>query len=91
MNKDKIYIQAEGCLLEQMDEDSLLFNPHTSSTLHLNSSSALVWTLCDGTRSVTQLISELRDQFPGQAGQIADDVNATLSELKELGVIRERD
>lgn len=91
MNTDKVYIQTPGCLLEQMDEDSLLFNPETATTLHLNPSSALVWQLCDGERSMAQLIAELAAQFPGQAVQIPDDVAAAVDELQRQGAIKPKD
>ncbi|MBT8115693.1 MAG: HPr-rel-A system PqqD family peptide chaperone [Arenicella sp.] len=91
MNNDKIYIQADGCLLEQMDEDCLLFNPQTAATLHLNPASALVWRLCDGKRTAAQLIAELAEQFPGQAEQIPADVAAALEQLQRLGVIKQKD
>lgn len=87
VNKDKIYIQVENCLLEQMDEDSLLFNPQTGTTLHLNPPSAMVWQMCDGGRSVEQLIADLTEAFPEQAKQIPDDVATALAELQNRGVI----
>ena len=87
VKEDKVYIQVENCLLEKMDDDSLLFNPKTGTTLRLNPSSAMVWHMCDGGRSVAQLIADLTESFPEQAKQIPDDVAKALQELWYRGVI----
>lgn len=89
MTNTQTYIQVEGCLLEQMDDDSLLYNPHNTTTLHLNSSSALVWQLCDGDSSVADIIDSLQKTFPQQSTQIAEDVLAAISELHSKGALRE--
>ena len=64
---DQHYYQVENCLLEKMDDDTLLYNPRTTTTLHLNASSALVWELCTGDNSVQQIIDALQSSFPEQA------------------------
>lgn len=86
MNNEHYY-QVENCLLEKMDDDTLLYNPSTTATLHLNASSALVWELCTGENSVQQIIDLLQSSFPEQAEQIAGDVPLALKELLAKGVL----
>jgi hypothetical protein len=60
---------------------------HTSSRLlvTLNATGALVWELCDGTRSAAEVEAELRSVFPGVPG-IGTDVAAVLGELRARGM-----
>ena len=87
MNNDH-YHQVANCLLEKMDDDTLLYNPATTTTLHLNASSALVWELCTGENSVQQIIDALQSRFPGQSEQIAGDVEDAIRQLHTQGVLQ---
>lgn len=81
MNLNTIYAQAPECLLEDMDGELLLYNPTTATTLHLNNSSAVVWELCNGERSLGDIVAALEEAFPGQAEQIKEDVAQVVQEL----------
>lgn len=87
MTDDTVFTQLDTVLVERMDDDMLLYNPATAATLHLNNSSALVWQLCDGQRSLAQIIEALRESYPEHAGQIRDDVVAAVTEMHEHGVL----
>lgn len=89
MRDDTIFAQIDTVLVEQMDDDLLLYNPQTAATLHLNNSSALVWHLCDGQRSLEQIISTLEESYPPQAGQIRNDVLTAMQEMHEQGVLQQ--
>ena len=87
MQHSDIYKHAEDCLLEDMDGESLLYHPGTTTTLHLNQPSVLVWKLCDGQLSVADIISSLQEAFPDQASQIAGDVEDVIGELCDKQVL----
>ncbi len=84
------YFQVENCLLEKMDDDTLLYNPRNTTTLHLNASSALVWELCTGEYSVQEIIDTLQTSYPEQAEQISQDVQQAVQELHANGVLELR-
>lgn len=87
MPNSDIYTHAEDCLIEDMDGESLLYHPGTTTTLHLNQPSLLVWNLCDGERSVQDVITTLQEAFPDQNEQIAEDVVDVITELREKKVL----
>ena len=87
MSNSEIYIHADDCLIEDMDGESLLYHPGTTTTLHLNQPSLLVWNLCDGKNSVAEVINILQQAFPDQNEQIAEDVVAVIAELSEKKVL----
>lgn len=89
MNLKAIYAQAPECLLENMDGELLLYNPINATTLHLNGSSAVVWEMCDGQRSVDAIVTALQEAFPEQAEQISNDVNEVVGDLLQQAALVE--
>jgi coenzyme PQQ biosynthesis protein PqqD len=72
---------------EIMDGELVIFNPVSERVLHSNDSGALIWQLCDGQRSVADIIRLLAEAYPDSAGQIQADVRATLQTFAENGVV----
>jgi len=87
MSDSNIYKQNEDCLLEDMDGEMLLYNPSNSTTLHLNGPSVIVWELCDGERSVQEIIDMVKEAYPDQAEQVIEDVKAVIEDLSERKVL----
>lgn len=88
MKNNDIYKQVEGCLLEDMDGEMLLYSPTTAVTLHLNGSSATIWQLCDGKRSVQEITEVVQEAYPDQAEQINEDVARVLGDFGQRKVIQ---
>lgn len=80
MQKHTFYQQAPNCLRQEMGEDVLLFNPETTSTIHLNQTADLIWQLCEES-SIESLIASLKAQYPEQQSQIEQDVLDTVNSL----------
>lgn len=64
--------------LQQLDQEIVLFHPSQSRVLYLNQSASVVWSLCDGARSVEEIIAVLTQAYPDAAAEIPVDVQATL-------------
>lgn len=82
-----IYKQVEGCMLEDMDGEMLLYNPSNATTLHLNAPSAIVWQLCDGKRTAQDIIDAVLEAYPEQSEQIPDDIKTVLADLASRDVL----
>ena len=82
-----ISVQSENFQLEDMDGELLLYHVSSTRTLHLNSSAALVWQLCDGQRSVGDIIGMLQENFPDAGQELETDVIAAVNELTDGGVL----
>jgi len=81
-------IQAPGFKLEEMEEEVILFHPERTLVVHTNRSGGLVWQLCDGKRSVEEIIGLLRQMYPDSAAEIVHDVERVLHELTEGEVVQ---
>jgi Coenzyme PQQ synthesis protein D (PqqD) len=72
---------------EIVDQEVLLYHPGQTRAVYLNPTAALVWGLCDGRRSAREIIRLLGESYPDAGDDLADDVLATLNQLKENGVL----
>ncbi len=80
VNKE-IYRQSQDCLLDDMGGEILLYYPVTAEAIQLNESSLIVWQMCNGTRTVEEIIDAVGELYPGQVKQIAEDVNFVIGSL----------
>ncbi|HET6327546.1 MAG TPA: pyrroloquinoline quinone biosynthesis protein PqqE [Planctomycetaceae bacterium] len=55
--------------------------------LRLNSSGAAILALCDGRRSVREIVRSLRDRFQSRTDEVAKDVDVFFSDLDRRGLL----
>lgn len=72
-------------------EDALfVYDEANTRFFRLNSSAAAVYRCCDGAASVAEIVALLTSQFPDDSANVQEDVEATVAELQELGLVTER-
>lgn len=79
--------QVAGYHVETLDEDVVLFNPSYRTICHSNATGALIWQLCDGQRTVADIIALLQAAYPDAAPQIPKDVQDILQTFSRHGAI----
>jgi len=79
--------QVPGYQVEMLDGEMVLFHPTSLIILHCNTSGALIWQLCDGQRTVADIIELLSAAYPESATEIQTDVYDTLLTFVEQGTI----
>ena len=72
---------------ESLDGEMVLFHPVTQKILYSNRTGALIWGLCDGQRTVADIIQMLSEAYPDSASEIEADVHDALLTLAEQGAI----
>jgi hypothetical protein len=73
-----------GYFVEEMDGECLLYRLGAHKAIHLNETASLIWKLCDGTRSIQDIVAFLGQQYPDSR----DDLSADVGEAVEM-LIRE--
>ena len=73
--------------LEEIDGELLLFHPGTTKMIYCNQSASVIWQLCDGTRTVEDMIRLLAEAYPEGAQGMAQDVETTLQQLLDQDAI----
>jgi hypothetical protein len=73
--------------LEELDGEMLLYHPNRTQIMYCNPSASLIWQLCDGQRSVAEIIALLCAAYEHDEAVIAADVTATLDLFCKHGAI----
>lgn len=87
MDRDSAPQQAPGVLAEEVDGELLLYRLGDHKAVHLNDTASLIWQLCDGSRDLEAMLSELRALFPDAGEELEADVQEALSFLLAEGAI----
>ena len=74
INLEAIPHQHHDFQVEQIDGETLLYQHQLKRVIYLNESAALVWHLCDGQRSVADIIELLVDAYPDTEDAVRADV-----------------
>jgi PqqD family protein of HPr-rel-A system len=73
-----------------MGDGLILYNHDSSLVHHLNPSAALVWQLCDGDASVSQLATEIAEEYALKAPEVLEQVSAVIAEFDALDLVEDR-
>jgi coenzyme PQQ biosynthesis protein PqqD len=88
-NFDSRPVRQEQIIVQKGSNDVLLFNMDDGSYYALNEVGNRIWELCDGTRGVAQLVSELAKEYDAPAKIIETDVLEVLNDLRSKNLIVE--
>jgi hypothetical protein len=80
--------QSKGFVLEEVDDEILLYKPSLHKAIHLNESAAAIWKLCDGTRNVKDLIDCLMSEYPSAQSTIPFEIQETVELLLREGALQ---
>ena len=80
--------QVAGCKIEETDEGFTIYSPDESCNVTINSIGLIIWNLCDGKRSVSEIKEMLQSAYPDTSAYgIAYDIRTTLSNFGNAGII----
>ena len=74
-------------LLANFDDDTILYHPEWMTAFALNATAFSIWQLCDGERTIAQMVELLQDVYPEEAATVSEQVEATLRTLTSHGVV----
>jgi Coenzyme PQQ synthesis protein D (PqqD) len=67
--------------------EMLLYEPRQTRAVYLNPTAALVFGLCDGSRSVGDIMRMITECYSDDAASVSDDIFAAVEGLQESGVL----
>lgn len=76
-----------GFQAQTLENEVVLLHPIQNVIIYLNTSGALVWSLCDGKRSVAKIIELLVAVYPESEKDIRADVQHIIQELMARGAL----
>lgn len=87
MLENKSPCSVPGYQIETLEGEIILFHPAKTKILYGNLSSALIWRLCDGQRSVAEIVQLLSAAYPEVAQTMEADIKETLLTFAQHGAI----
>jgi len=79
--------QKVGYQLETIDNELLLYHPAETKVMYCNQTASLIWQLCDGQRTVQEIVEMLSEAYPEATADIANDVQETVQQFLDHGAI----
>ena len=70
-----------------IDGETVLLDIDGQELLGLNAVGGRVWELCDGERTVDQLVAHITSEFAAPAETVAADVARFIGELEAMGAL----
>ncbi len=86
MDCSKAVLLEKDYLLERFEDEIIVYHPTRAVSLYLNDTGGLIWELCDGKRSVADIITLLAELYPDSGGQIESDVKTVIRQLTSAGI-----
>lgn len=74
-------------LREEFDDWAVLFNPDTAFAVGINPVGVAVWKKLDGTKSVEEIASEVREAFDGVPAAVGEEIAAFIDNLEKGGFV----
>lgn len=68
-------------LIEEIDEETVLFDPNNRNTYVLNQVGSIIWQLCDGEHTPYGMSEEISDALGVDSPQVLKDVLKIINEL----------
>ena len=89
MTPQSVPKQAFGFFVEEMEGENLLYRLGAHKAIHLNDSATVIWKLCDGSRTLQDIIDLLKKEYPGSEAAVAADVREAVQLLFSEGALLE--
>jgi hypothetical protein len=74
MTADPVPRRRERYTVEWMDNEALIYRRPANMAIYLNETATVIWHLCDGARTVKEIIDILVDAYPDAAADVRADV-----------------
>lgn len=82
-------MRRDDVLTQETSDALVLLDPDGGAYFSLNEVGARVWALCDGTRTVADVVDVLAGEFEAPSETIRDDVLELLDELASERLVTE--
>jgi len=80
--------QRRGVLQAPLDNEILVYHPDGMTAFALNETASVIWRLCNGERTVAEIVELLQTAYPETAATMSREVDEGILALLSHGVIR---
>ena len=80
-------VQRDGVRLEEIDDETVVYERSGRRATYLNETATVIWKLCDGERTGTDILALLKNEFPEAAAEIERDVSDAIGNMAAARVL----
>ena len=71
---------------ESVDSELVLYHAPTAQVVSLDQNATLIWKLCDGNRSIAEIVELIKGAYP-ESSNIEQDVHSAIYEFADFGAL----
>jgi hypothetical protein len=79
---------VDGFQIETLEGEIVLLHPTRNLIIHGNQTGTLIWQLCDGTRTLDEIVEILSAAYPEARAEIQVNVPAIIQTLVSRGALK---
>lgn len=84
---DRRISKRTDVLFEEIDGETVLFDPKNRDTYSLNQMGSIIWLLCDGERTPYEISEEISNVLGADLDQVLKDVIKIINELLDKKLV----
>jgi len=81
--------QGQHVMEYEVEGEVALYDPRRDQVHILNSTAGVVWRLCDGSRTIEQLVEDVAILFDTEFSMVEEDVKKLLEQLQQSRLVQE--
>lgn len=78
---------SEAVYSEVLDDEAVVYDRHRKRTVYLSETATLIWHLCDGKRTIEDILTLLIAEYPEFASQIESDITDAIAHMSSARII----
>lgn len=82
------FARKPDMVVEESEDELLVYNPQTEGTVYLNGTAALIWRLLDGRRNGKEIAEMLASAYPDAAERVHADTVDALEDFVARGLVQ---
>ncbi len=82
MKNNQIPVQNPNYVLDRQENEYQLLDIDQQTSIFINDSASLIWQLCNGEQTVSQIKAMIKDSYPDMADTIDEGVDQTVEMLE---------
>ena len=83
MKNTQIPHRKQSLQLQEFDGELVLYDLEKMKVIYLSETATLIWQLCDGKRTIGEIVHLLQDAYPDNGGVIETDVESAMAHFTE--------
>ena len=80
-------MRADQVIIQRAGDSTLLLHLETGRYFDLNEVGSRIWELADGTRTLSEIVATIRDEYEAPTDQVAGDVSALITEMIRVRLV----